>query len=470
MKKKLFTRLVILCLAVLIVGDRLVAQVRPIALHPANPHYFVYKDKPTILVTSGEHYGMLLNLDFDYSTYLDELQSNGLNLTRMFTGAYLEPEGEFNINNNTLAPKAGRFICPWLRSSKPGAANPGHQFDLAQWNDSYFNRLKTIASEANKRGVIIELAFFCPFYNEKLYQLSPQNPANNINGLGPVKHTDVYTLDKNAGLLPIQEALVRKIVTELKEFDNLIYEICNEPYFGGVTMEWQHHIADIITETEKTFQSRHLISQNIANGSATIKDPHPSVSVFNFHYAAPPYAVAQNYHLGKVIGDNETGFAGTKDSTYRREAWEFLMAGGGLYNNLDYSFTVGHEKGTFVYPSTQPGGGSTALRKQLGYLKDFMYRFDFIRMRPDSMLNIKASQRRSYGLSEPGKQYAIYFRSTKELNVEMMLPAGTYEIEWLDPVAGTKDKKKVIQHPGGKATIIAPEYKEDAALRLIKVE
>ena len=38
--------------------------------------------------------------------------------------------------------------------------------------------------------------------------------------------------------------------------------------------------------------------------------------------------------------------------------------GGGLYNNLDYSFVAGHEDGTFVYPASQPGGGP-ALRRQL---------------------------------------------------------------------------------------------------------
>src|SRR6185312_6616802 len=131
---------------------------------------------------------------------------------------------------------------------------------------------------------------------------------NNINGVGTVARTDVYTLDKNGGLLAVQETLVRKIVNELKDFSNLVYEICNEPYFGGVTIEWQHHIADIISETEKAFKFRHLISQNIANGSAIITNPHPAVSIFNFHYAAPPYAVPQNYGLNRVIGDNETGF------------------------------------------------------------------------------------------------------------------------------------------------------------------
>ena len=99
-----------------------------------------------------------------------------------------------------------------------------------------------------------------------------------------------------------------------------------------------------------------MITQNIANNKAKIQKPHPGISVFNFHYASPPDTVAMNYELNKVIGDNETGFKGTNDTHYRMEAWQFIMAGGGLFNNLDYSFTVGHEDGTFVYPKTQPGG------------------------------------------------------------------------------------------------------------------
>ena len=74
-----------------------------------------------------------------------------------------------------------------------------------------------------------------------------------------------------------------------------------------------------------------VISQNIANGAKKITDPIAQVSIFNFHYANPPDAVEQNYALGKVIGENETGFKGTDDDHYRMEAWEFLLAGGGLH-------------------------------------------------------------------------------------------------------------------------------------------
>src|ERR1700755_1795706 len=92
------------------------SQVTPIALHPQNPHYFIYKNEPAVLITSGEHYGAVLNLDFDYSKYLDELHSKDLNLTRTFSGVYCEQPGAFNISSNTLAPTSMMYITPWARS------------------------------------------------------------------------------------------------------------------------------------------------------------------------------------------------------------------------------------------------------------------------------------------------------------------------------------------------------------------
>lgn len=438
-----------------------------IALHPQNPHYFIYKNKPTLLITSGEHYGAVVNLDFNYKTYFATLKADGLNLTRIFTGAYIEPQGAFNIASNTLAPASEKFIAPWPRSSQPGYAPGGNRFDLAKWNPRYFKRLRAFTTAARKAGVIVELAFFCPFYKDDQWAISPMNNANNINGVGDIPKDDVYTLDKNGGLLQVQQALVRKIVEELKTFDNVIYEICNEPYFGGVTMEWQHNIADVIRETEEKLGVRHLISQNIANGSERITNPHPDVSVFNFHYASPPDAVAQNYHLNKVIGDNETGFKGTDDLKYRMEAWEFILAGGALYNNLDYSFTVGHEKGTFVYPSTQPGGGTKALRSQLRFLKEFMDKFDFIQMAPDSTLvsGLPDSVRVRI-LAETGKQYAVYIFGAGLSQLTMQLPEGEYEAEWLDPIAGKYTLGRVVHH-GGLASIAVPPYGSEYALRLI---
>src|SRR5262249_16475430 len=205
------------------------------------------------------------------------------------------------------------------------------------------------------------------------------------------------------------ENLVKKLAAELNGFDNLYFEVCNEPYFGGVTDDGQRRIIDVIVEAEEPLPNKHLISQNVANGSKKIERPHPAVSVFNFHYANPPTAVKENFALNKVIGENETGFKGTGDTHYRMEAWEFLLAGGGLYNNLDYSFAVGHEDGTFKYPEKTPGGGNAGFRNQIAALKKFLDGFDFIRMKPDVGL-VKGglpNDGRSMALSEPGKQYAV---------------------------------------------------------------
>ena len=205
--------------------------------------------------------------------------------------------------------------------------------------------------------------------------------------------------------------MVRKIVAELKDFDNVYYEICNEPYFGGVTLDWQHHIAEKIADAEKGFPHRHLISQNVANYAARIAKPHPAVSIFNFHYATPPDAVTWNYGLNKVIGENETGFRGTKDAAYRTEAWDFLLAGGGLFNNLDYSFTAGKPDGTFAYPPTQPGGGGPTFRKQMKVLATFLNGFDFLAMKPDNaVVRGELPGLSARALAEPGKQYAVYLR------------------------------------------------------------
>lgn len=110
---------------------------RALALHPENPHYFLFRGDPTVLIASGEHYGALLNGDFDFIPYFDELKDKRLNLTRTFSGVYREVPGSFNIKDNTLAPRPDQYVAPWARTGGGAAA----KYDLTKWNDAYFARL-----------------------------------------------------------------------------------------------------------------------------------------------------------------------------------------------------------------------------------------------------------------------------------------------------------------------------------------
>ncbi|UCC96576.1 MAG: hypothetical protein JSW66_12110 [Phycisphaerales bacterium] len=440
--------------------------VKPIRLHPDNPHYFLWRGRPTILITSGEHYGAVLNQAFNYRKYLRTLESLDFNLTRTFTGAYCEPFGAFKIQDNTLAPKKSDLICPWARSSEPGYANGGNKFDLTKYDTAYFDRLRNFVREAGRKGVVVELVLFCPFYGDQMWKLSPMNAANNINGIGTMERTEVYTL-KHPELLAVQDAMVVKIVAELKDFDNLYYEICNEPYFGGVTLEWQAHIAETIADAEADFEARHLIAQNIANKQKKITDPNPRVSIFNFHYAKPPDTVADNYGLNCVIGDDETGFAGSEPEPYRIEGWDFILAGGAVYDNLDYSFTVGHEDGTADINA--PGGGGAVLHRQLRILRDFINGFDFVRMKPDNSV-IKGGmpeEATARALVERGRAYAIYINGGNATQLQVELPRGKYRTEWINTKTGEVDKKETFDHAGGRLTLKTPKYENDVALRIL---
>ena len=161
-----------------------------------------------------------------------------MNLTRTFTGGtYCEPAGAFNIARNTLAPLVGKFLCPFARSTEPGYKGGGNKFDLDRWDEAYFRRFRDFVARASARGVVVEVTLFCPFYEESMWILSPLHPANNVNGVGRgLARTNVYTLDQHGGTLAIQVRLARKFVEELRDFDNVYFEICNEPYFGGVTL------------------------------------------------------------------------------------------------------------------------------------------------------------------------------------------------------------------------------------------
>ncbi len=451
---------------------------QPLALHPENPHYFLWRDTPTLLITSGEHYGAVMNLDFDFAAYLDTLAADKLNLTRTFSGVYRETTDSFNITDNTLAPKPLRFVCPWARSDTPGYFDAGNKFDLNKWDAAYFQRLHDFMRHAQSRGVVVEFNLFCPMYEDAMWTASPMNPANNVNDVPTCGREEVYTL-KHPKLLEAQLAVTRKIVLELNSFDNLYYEICNEPYFGGVTMPWQHRIIDEIVRTEDSLPHRHLIALNIANGRQKVKDPHPSVSIYNFHYCVPPDTVAMNFGLNKVIGENETGFRGQEDLLYRTEGWDFIIAGGALYNSLDYSFTAQHPRGDFLdYKS--PGGGSPALRKQLSILRDFMESFDFIRLKPDETIiaDIPAGTE-ARALAEQGRAYAIYLHLTlpKKLDLEELgqpvqrklslnLPAGHYRADWVNTKTGTVDKNETFQHDGGAKSLASPEFVVDVALSI----
>src|SRR5262249_57316098 len=53
------------------------------------------------------------------------------------------------------------------------------------------------------------------------------------------------------------------------------------------TEAWQNHLLEVADATMRKLPHRQLLAVNYANDYTLVKDPHPVVSVLNFHYSRP---------------------------------------------------------------------------------------------------------------------------------------------------------------------------------------
>ena len=440
---------------------------QPIALHPENPHYFLYKEKPLVLVTSAEHYGAVLNTDFDYEKYLETLHAEGMNYTRIFSGSYVEVPGNFGIEKNTLAPVAGKYLAPWKRTQEPGLFEGENKFDLNVWDPSYFERLHKFISKAEMLDIVVEVTFFCSTYQDLQWQRNPFNAGNNVNNTPELLDRKKSNTLANGNVLEFQKQLVVKLVTELNGYNNVFYEIQNEPWSDDPkkvmrtlrtldpkqgegdwykwaemasheSLEWQKVMAQTIVDTEETLPQKHQIAQNYTNFKHSKDNVDRNISILNFHYAWPE-TVWMNYEWNLPVAFDESGFAGMETDTYLRQAWQFMMGGGAVFNNLDYSFIVGSEDGTGN--NNAPGAGSTEFRKQLKFLRDFIESFDFIYMKPDFTVVKHAPGSQVQCISQTGNQYAMVFTGVASDWVKLDLPKGKYNFEFVCPFTARTLKK-----------------------------
>ena len=464
---------------------------QPISLNQSNQHYFNFRGKPEILITSAEHYGAVVNGEFNYVKYLDALQSYGLNYTRIYPGALFEPVNKF-IKGNTLGVKPGKLVLPWARSKTPGYCLGGNLFNLNEWNKDYFDRLRDFIEKASERGIVIEICFFNCQY-EDTWPISPLYFKNNIQGEGRCGFNDTQTL-LYPDVAGRQSDYVRKIVQEVNSFDNVILEICDEPILfdtpDSLAGLWIKHMVNVIKETENSLPERHLIAQQLEgtmDGPVDFSDdPDVQIIVTQYDWAAGDQmggmkGLDYEYGHNKVIELNETdyypvwyGEGNDKISASRVEAWEFIVGGGGGFNQLNGLYTVLNPAG-----KTED---NNLICTSLSKLVEFMHSFDFLKMKPDKNFVIHGIPEGTFYrcISEPGKQYALYIHHSIRKgesyyfinpgkyseNIVLSLPEGKYQAEWIHPADGKVAGREIIKSNGTNYILPTPVYEIDIALRL----
>jgi hypothetical protein len=186
------------------------------------------------------------------------------------------------------------------------------------------------------------------------------------------------------------------------------------------------------------------------------------------------------YHHNKPIELNETAYypmwyKGDAVAASRVEAWEFMVGGGASFNHLNARFTAEDPAGK----TPDNAQVLTALQK----LRDFLYSFDFVKMRADKSFVVSGIPQGAYcrGISQPGEQYALYHHHSEleernhfyivtpgkyRENLVLNLPPGAYKAEWVDPAFGSVLSSSTLTHQGGNQSLAAPKHAVDIALRI----
>jgi hypothetical protein len=497
------------CLALVPAAALAAPPVAPISLHPDNPRYFLFRDKPLVLITATEHYGSVINRPFDFEKYLDDAAERRMTLTRTFL-LYRELQTPRNPSS-PCKPESPDYIAPYPRTGPGKAADGEPIFDLDQWNPEFFERLQRFLKKASDRGVVVELTLFSHLYNDQMWSLCPLRAKNNKQGIGKGEWHEFDSL-KDKALMERQAAFARKIVQETCAFDNIYYEICNEPAGGqaGLTPvadvdAWLVEMAHMVRDELRKHDRKHLVfgTQAFDVGKMTQElqatFPGKTWDAVNIH--PHPYLVWQErkYPMGgfmtkelklpairdfchaahgqekPVVFDEDNAASLYRDEVgwtiHRKRAWTVVLSGA-HYDTIDFSVTVGSEAGT--------AGSKKAIRKWFEHLSRFIHSFDFVHA---SLLSDWVSRKPEYlvcsALAVEGKDYIAYLADGRELTeagaggtiegkVEFALPAGSFHVTLFSPTTG-ESSPPVMMEGGKTVSVVLPPFRDDIVIRATKV-
>lgn len=193
--------------------------------------------------------GALTGLNFDIDGYLDVLQSYGINLTRVWaieqwTALAVDAPDAPRVSNG-LTPFGGNLTSKW---------------NLNQLNNVFFSRAKRFVQAAADRGIVVQFTLFehvgllksASEYGNSLG--SPYNKANNVNGYfdyDPVasgKAPSGFTGRDGTAIGTVHRAFLARVARELGAYENVIFEIMNEPSDGEWPDDdaWHQWVADVL--------------------------------------------------------------------------------------------------------------------------------------------------------------------------------------------------------------------------------
>lgn len=445
----------------------------PLRVNSTNPRYFVDGNGRAIYLTGA--YTWVNFQDggttdppptFSYEKYLDFLVRYNHNFFRLWVWEeakwITDTTGDYWIDP-----------MPYRREGEGKALDGKAKFDLSNFHQPYFDRLRQRVVEAGHCGIYVSVMLFNGWsiedklINKSPSLMSPGNPwpghpfhrDNNVNGIDgdPGKNgrgEEIHTL-QILRITELQEQYVRKVIDTVNDLDNVLYEISNESL--KASQDWQNRMIGFVKNYEArkskqhpvgmTFQFHDGDNAGLFNSQADWISPAGDI-------LRPPPAVGDKVilsdtdHLCGICGDRQWVWK----SFTRGENPLFMDVYDGLYPLLDPR----------VPPDPQHYEPWVSLRINLGYTLTYANRVNLMAMTPRTHL---AST--GYCLANPaerGAEYLVYLPTGGTVKVDHSATRKELAVEWLNPRNGLVTSVAQV-FGGGHKTFIAP-FEGDAVLYL----
>jgi hypothetical protein len=390
---------------------------------------------------------------FDYTGYLDLLERHHHNFFRLWRWEVTKWTDDYTDNKVKYCRPH-----PWMRTG-PGTARDGEpKFDLTRFNPEYFDRLRDRVAAARDRGIYVAVMLFEGWELQFTdgWQHHPFHGPNNVNGVeadsdGDGKGIEFNTLPSTeAGrrVLALQEAYVRKVIDAVNEFDNVLYEICNESH-GGSTA-WQYHLIRFVKQYQggkpkqhpvgMTFQYRGGTNAILNESPADWVSPNPGDPQRD--YRKDPCADC----LNKVVVNDTDHLWG---HTGGDNIWVWR------------SFTRGLNVLLMEEMLPSPTWQDSA-RQAMGQVRRFADRMNLAAMHPDQKVSATG-----YSLANRGHEYLVFQADKGEFTVDLKDAPGRFRAEWLDINANRALLAREVE--GGSVRTFTTPFPGPAALYLHRI-
>jgi hypothetical protein len=444
----------------------------PLKQSTVNTRYFVDPNGKAVLLVGSHTWDNLQDTAlvsppaaFDFNGYLSFLKAHNHNFIRLWKKELPTYCGWGGGGTWYMSP------WPYPRTG-PGVASDGQpQFDLTQFNQAYFDRLRARVQAARAQGMYVGVMLF-DGYGLMNYRCSndgyPFSAGNNSNGIADGGGNSSQTMG-NAAITAIQDSYVKKVIDTVNDLDNVVYEILDEGDPG--TESWQAHIVN----TVKTYEGGKPIQHAVGVTAVLYDDPW--LYTTGAEWTSPLAHISPTNNQGKVsINDTDHSYnwsAMLADGAGPQRAWVWEnFTSGAMTIFMDPYLISGVQAGR-NNPSNCANGVCSGpvdpqweqVRNNMGYTLSYANRMDLVKMTPQGSLSSTG-----YCLAQTpstGAEYLVYAPSggTFTVNLTAMGTSRSLNVEWFNPSTGTTAPAGAVT-AGASRSFTAP-FSGDAVLYLV---